>query len=67
MADSNVIPFRRVGFEIMELQTIMCGYCDSRAMRLVSNTGDDEFQVECHNCGELVDGLKVKWQDSGTT
>lgn len=60
-----VVPFVRVG-DAIKRNTVICTECNSRAMRIV--TGDDEqgWAVECHNCGELLEDLKVEWETSGT-
>ena len=65
MSDNNVVEFTRL-FDPVTRDTIFCTECQSRAMRLVTGLGGDHWEVECHNCGNLLDGIKVVWEISGT-
>ena len=62
---AQVIPFQRVG-DVINRETVICATCDSRAMRVVTSDCMSEWIIECHNCGELLEGLVVEWDQPGT-
>lgn len=67
MSDVNVIEFptRMVTGTVDQ---VVCAECGSRAMRLTSPEYKTHgFDIECHNCGETLIGLKVQWDQLGTT
>lgn len=64
---SNVIEFPTKLHDAPVAQ-VFCQECGSRAVRLVGVTEDDDsWDVECHNCGNEMTGLKVLWDQHGTT
>ena len=67
MSDRNIIEFPSRLHDVA-MEQVLCQNCGSRAMRLVSEQGDKfGFDVECHNCGDELIGLKVVWDQLGTT
>lgn len=62
---AQVIPFDRVG-DVINRETVICTTCDSRAMRVVTSDCMSSWIIECHNCGELLEGLVVEWDQPGT-
>lgn len=62
---NNVIPFVRLG-DAVKRNTIICTVCQSRAMRIITDDEEKGWCVECHNCGELFEDIKVAWEHSGT-
>ena len=61
----NVIEFRRFG-DAIKRETILCVECESRAMRIITSDAGVGWMVECHNCGQELEGLEVVW-DPGAT
>jgi hypothetical protein len=67
MSDANVVEFPSRLHEV-SMEQVLCGNCGSRAMRLVSEEGDKYgWEVECHNCGDELVGLKVLWERGSDT
>lgn len=62
---AQIIPFQRFG-DAIKRETIVCCECESRAMRIITDDSEKGWAVECHNCGELLEGLTVTWETSGT-
>lgn len=64
----NIIEFPSRLHDGEDVAQVLCQTCGSRSMRLVGKSTDaDSWDVECHNCGNEQIGLKVVWQEHGTT
>jgi hypothetical protein len=67
MSDVNVVAFPS-RLHNVEVEQALCPNCESRAMRLVSDDCERYgFDVECHNCGNEMEGLKVIWEHGSDT
>lgn len=62
----EVINFPRQVGDAIKRSTVKCNFCESRAMRIVTADDGENWAVECHNCGELMENMEIKWEPSGT-